>query len=212
VKPRVGVISSPEAEDFLYYVDGKLIYSDKDVPGLDIVIFTGGADVDPSIYEEEKKSWCGWTDISRDFRERAILKLAISSGVKVLGICRGHQLINAILGGKLVQDIQEELGHAHASFTSIEGVSVHDFRPEPNGHWLYPGMAELFPVVNTFHHQAVKVPGKGQEVMCAARDGVIESTVNSTGSIVTFQFHPEWGGIGTKYFQKVMETGNIMFW
>jgi len=201
--PKIGLLGTVGWEDFYNLTEGRVI---KDVPSAltkDILIFTGGEDVDPSIYGEGNR-FCSGTNLLRDLFERNVLVHAIESGVKVLGVCRGHQLINAVLGGKLYQDILKEAGCVH-------GWYEHVFDPSPDKCWRDSSLAELFPVINSYHHQAVELPGKGMEVLLRSHDGIIESTANETGSIVTFQFHPEWDDIGIDYFKKVMATGQLIW-
>ena len=70
-------------------------------------LFTGGQDVSPEIYGEEKTEFCGETSELRDTLESTLLKIAIDENKPVLGICRGLQFINAALGGTLYQDLDE---------------------------------------------------------------------------------------------------------
>lgn len=70
--------------------------------------FTGGADVTPSRYGEEKSAECGTTQPYRDELEFALFEEIVKSGKPIIGICRGLQLINAALGGTLYQDINSQ--------------------------------------------------------------------------------------------------------
>jgi len=69
-----------------------------------IVLFTGGEDVDPSIYGCKKYPRT-WSNIARDRQEKAIFD-ELSSDQLVLGICRGSQLMSALNGGLIVQDVR----------------------------------------------------------------------------------------------------------
>ena len=79
------------------------------VKSIDKLILTGGQNVDPSYYGEEKTADSKDYFLSRDIWEVALVKEALAQGKPVLGICRGLQLYNAVTGGSLNQDIN---GHA----------------------------------------------------------------------------------------------------
>jgi gamma-glutamyl-gamma-aminobutyrate hydrolase PuuD len=68
----------------------------------DIVVFTGGEDVDPSLYGE-KNHETTYSNIERDLEEKAIFE-KIKTNQLVVGICRGSQLMCVLNGGKLVQN------------------------------------------------------------------------------------------------------------
>lgn len=104
------------------YVVGKATYYQKfidnselvkDINEADIVLFTGGEDVTPSMYGEEthKTSYC---NINRDATESAVFDFAVKTGKNMLGICRGSQLLTALSGGKLVQNVHNHsMGGRH---------------------------------------------------------------------------------------------------
>lgn len=68
----------------------------------DIVVFTGGEDVDPSLYGE-KKHETTYSNIERDLEEKAIFE-KIKTNQLVVAVCRGSQLMCVLNGGKLVQN------------------------------------------------------------------------------------------------------------
>ena len=141
-----------------------------------LVIFTGGADINPAIYGQANK----YSSLSpeRDTAEIEVLRRSIVLGKKILGVCRGHQLINAYLGGILVQDITAQLNVIHDSDHELEIVDEGGIIPN-----VFSGM------VNSFHHQGVVKCG---EVLRPTTywKVVYESTENK--NILTTQFHPEW--------------------
>lgn len=77
----------------------------------DIVLFTGGADVDPSIYGK-KAIEATWPNLNRDIYEREFYN-AMLPGQLAIGICRGLQLFCALNGGNLVQDVTSHAGPDH---------------------------------------------------------------------------------------------------
>jgi gamma-glutamyl-gamma-aminobutyrate hydrolase PuuD len=82
---------------------------------LDGLVLQGGVDVSPRTYGEEPRrpEWSG--DALRDEYELALVRAMVDAGKPVLGICRGHQLLNVAFGGSLHQDIKDE----------VEGARVH---------------------------------------------------------------------------------------
>lgn len=145
----------------------------KSIDNCELIIFTGGSDINPEIYHQTNtSSYISAYSIMRDDFEVALLNIAISLGKKVLGVCRGHQLINAALGGQLIQEIAT-------------------IQPHGGYHPLYDTsgiVGHFFENVNSIHHQGVVVPGVGL-TPTSRYGGVIESTESE--QILTVQFHPE---------------------
>ena len=63
-------------------------------------LFTGGQDVEPSLFGEEKDETCGECCRPRDVMEAKLLHAALRHDKPIFGICRGIQFINAMLGGR----------------------------------------------------------------------------------------------------------------
>lgn len=140
-----------------------------------LIIFTGGEDINPKIYGQENTH--SGVNPARDSAEVEVLKYALSLHKKVLGICRGHQLINAYLGGSLVQDLEALLNVRHPAW--------HKLVPINDGGIV----SEIFNEVNSIHHQGVRTVGQGLTATTLYR-GVIESCESQ--DIITTQFHPEF--------------------
>ena len=65
-------------------------------------ILTGGQDVSPALYGQEPSEHCGIVSGLRDSMDAYILRGAVERDKAVLGICRGHQLMNAVFGGTIL--------------------------------------------------------------------------------------------------------------
>lgn len=78
-----------------------------DIKEADIVLFTGGEDVDPSLYGHPKHP-STYSNIERDNYEKEIFEQISPSQIAV-GICRGSQFLCVMNGGQLIQDV-----NAHA--------------------------------------------------------------------------------------------------
>ena len=75
----------------------------------DLVQFTGGEDVSPSLYNEQKhpRTYC---NPYRDTREQLIFKAAQEAGIPCAGICRGGQFLNVMCGGSMWQHVDGHTG------------------------------------------------------------------------------------------------------
>lgn len=79
----------------------------------DVVLFTGGEDVDPSLYGC-KKHPSTYSNIKRDLEEKAIFEKVNPNKQVCVGICRGSQLMCCLNGGVLVQNCHNHaIGHTH---------------------------------------------------------------------------------------------------
>ena len=166
------------------------------IADFDGIILSGGADVCPKSYGEEplKPEWNG--DYIRDQYEIEIFNTALEMQKPILGVCRGHQLINVALGGTLYQDTatQKEGAEIHRDGKVYDRV-FHDINIEPNSI-----LAEIFPEksqvkINSVHHQAIKDLGKGLSVQARSiPDNIIEAIhlENSKSLVMGVQWHPEW--------------------
>src|SRR6478672_5566828 len=78
---------------------------------LDGVVFSGGSDLDPATYGQERHAATDGIVEERDRAELALLQAALARDMPVLAICRGSQLLNVALGGDLVQHLPDVVGH-----------------------------------------------------------------------------------------------------
>lgn len=158
----------------------------------DALLLTGGADIEPSQYGEEKLACCGSTTPIRDHTERVLTVFALERKMPILGICRGIEMLNAVMGGTLYQDVAEQYGASikHPCY-DIPGGDAHTVRYLP-GTLLHSVMGEDGGTVNSRHHQAVKVPAPGLKICALAPDGLTEGLEADDGRpILAVQWHPE---------------------
>ena len=159
----------------------------------DGILLTGGHDVSPEIYGEEpldgKVSCCR----ERDNMEKLVLEDAMKEGKPILGICRGIQFINAVLGGTLYQDLpSQHPSQIEHHQTPPYDIPVHDViisRSKP----LYECLGTDRISVNSYHHQAVKDVAPGLKIMAESEDGLVEALFKPFYSFLwAVQWHPEF--------------------
>lgn len=153
------------------------------------VIVLGGADVDPVMYGAEPAGTrMGSTDAAADAFEAALLRAALDTGVPLLTICRGTQLLNVVLGGTLVQDLDAGM-HRDPSAAAPMVTHAVDVR---DGTRLAAVLGAGRQEIRSGHHQAVDRLGDGLVVSATASDGVVEA-VEMPGDawVVGVQWHPE---------------------
>jgi putative glutamine amidotransferase len=184
----------PEMSLATPHVPNKITAKDY-VDALDGLVLQGGEDMCPESYREDpiNPMWGG--DKIRDQYEIELFHEFVTQGKPVLGICRGHQVINVALGGTLYQDIP----------TQCEGKLNHRDRAKYEHHFhgvrILPGtwLSQIYPgdelkTCNSIHHQAVKALGEGlvAEAM-SDPDGIVEA-VRWEGHcfVVGVQWHPEF--------------------
>lgn len=148
----------------------------------DGLCITGGLDVDARMYHGNPEL-CGVVDLWRDSVESRLFQLFIERKKPVLGICRGMQMINVVLGGTLYEDINERLGYHHP-FKIAHNVNT---KPGSCLHRLFGECVE----VNSFHHQSVKELGEGLELIGWTDEHIVEAIAHKSLPIIGVQWHPE---------------------
>lgn len=162
----------------------------KELQSCDALVFSGGIDVHPSIYKNPKLDYenADEFDLKRDEFEIDAFKIAQEKKMPVLGICRGLQLINCILGGNLKQDLGE-LNKTHKGGPD----KIHSINVEVNS--LLENIVHIKNGnVNSAHHQAINELGQGLKINARAEDGTIEGVErNENGKpfLLAVQWHPE---------------------
>ncbi len=177
---------------------------------IDGLLLTGGDDIDPSWYDEANQFGKSVIDPKRDRVEILLTRQARESGLPILGICRGIQLMNVAFGGSLYQD------------TSLRsGTGAHQVE-EPYVYLEHPvsisrdsrmfGLAGAGTAqVNSRHHQILNRIAPGFTATAFAPDGVVEAIENLLGGcyLVGVQWHPEMSpthGLSIAVFQDFLRA------
>ncbi|MBU3195894.1 gamma-glutamyl-gamma-aminobutyrate hydrolase family protein [Clostridium algidicarnis] len=158
---------------------------------VDGIIISGGHDVNPLLYGEEPSQKLGGILPKRDDFDINLINLAMEAKKPILGICRGHQLLNVVNGGSLYQDLSFIEGcyikHNQASLSNIpthtikikEGTRLREILEEET-------------MCNSFHHLAIKEVAKGFIASAISKDGIVEA-IEYEGEefVMGVQWHPE---------------------
>ncbi len=162
---------------------------------LDGLLLSGGGDIDPARYGEELLPICGPVEPERDDLEIPLARLALEEGKPIFGICRGMQLLNVATGGTLYQDITAQRPdtppHKTSDYQGRRDQTSHTIAIQP-GSPLSDIIGATSHPVNSFHHQAVRQPGSGVELLAWSEDGIPEGLVIPNHPFaLAVQFHPE---------------------
>jgi putative glutamine amidotransferase len=167
-----GRVDEAEVAERLDVADGVLLPG-----GGDLAAYWTGQEDHPSLYD---------LDEEQDAFDLAVARVCLDSGIPLLAVCRGLQVVNAVRGGTVVQDMDEAYGelrhHRHRRHTiTVEAGSL---------------LADVVgPVVEAscYHHQCLADLGKGLEVVARSEEGVIEGVEipEATGWFLGVQWHPE---------------------
>jgi putative glutamine amidotransferase len=159
---------------------------------MDGLLLSGGADLDPALYGEERHPTTV-VELGRDALEQAAFSAAEERGVPVFGVCRGMQAVNVFRGGSLVQDIE---GHTSPAYPAPEATS-HDLEVEA-GTRLAEVLGEGPATVNTYHHQAIRPDQVGRGLRISGYsphpDGDLVEAFEDTDPgrwLMAVQSHPE---------------------
>jgi putative glutamine amidotransferase len=171
---------------------------------LDGLLFSGGSDLDPDLYDQEPHDETSGVHEQRDRAELALLEAALQRDMPVLAICRGSQVLNVARGGDLVQHLPDVVGdekHKHTPGSYAD----HDVTVE-DGTRLASLLGERAPV-KSHHHQGIGRIGEGLRVAAHAEDGTVEA-VEDPGRrfAVGVLWHPEAGDDARLFEELVREA------
>lgn len=154
----------------------------------DALLLCGGEDIDPKYFDQEVNG-SEDPDPDRDEAELALMEKYVAAGKPILGICRGHQLINVALGGDLIQHIGDELCLFHRR-ADLPDDRIHPIRADESG-FVHQLLYTQNLLVNSSHHQALGKLGKRLRAVAWAESGLIEAIEHESLPIRGVQWHPE---------------------
>ena len=199
MKPRIGVTTSarsgwrifPLVAFNLFLTGGTGVRwvagETADVSSVDGIIIGGGDDISPDLYGGRLVT-SSTLDPERDAMERRLVDEAMEQGKPVLGICRGSQMLNVALGGRLDQDAYGTYRASERYWTILPRKTV-EIVPETRlGD--YSGTAPM--KVNALHSQAVSTLGRGLRVAARDTGGMIQAVERVEEPFALgVQWHPE---------------------
>jgi putative glutamine amidotransferase len=206
MKPTIGLTRCSRLDDYVASVEQaggrarvlEVSESPRKLLGeLDGLVLTGGGDIDPVLYGEDRHPTVEDAEPGRDEFEIDLARRAMAADLPLLAICRGAQVLNVAAGGTLVQDIPSAVASTLAhSIVEPKSAEAHAIHVEP-GSRLERALGALVDGsstcrVNSRHHQSVGRVGSGLVPSATAPDGVVEAIEKPDGEFcVGVQWHPE---------------------
>lgn len=154
----------------------------------DLICFTGGADVTPSLYGDKAHQYTG-NDVHRDKEEGEVYQFARKNNIPMVGICRGAQFLNVMSGGRMYQHVEKHtMPHEITDLQTGEVVyvtSTHHqmMMPSPDG--LLVASSHLGGSREWFDGQIAKRDISKED---------IEVVYYASSNCLCFQPHPEFDG------------------
>ena len=203
VRPRIGVTRCEALDDYLTAIQAAggeplvLEAAEPDRPAVDGLLLTGGGDVEAARYGARPHPTESEPDLARDELELDAARRAMDAGLPVLGICRGVQVLNVLLGGTLIQDIPGlRSGHQPHDVARPRDAWAHWIHVAPTSRLASLLGRRLTPDsscrVNSRHHQAPARIAAGLRVVATAPDGIVEALEHDGQRFcLGVQWHPE---------------------
>ena len=167
------------------------LIEDLDVAKYEAMVIPGGHSVTPSMYGAERHPKTKDTDIDKDRFQFAAVQMFIEAEKPVLGICRGEQLINNVLGGTTIQHMDEGWHKEYMTVRIAEGT------------WLYDLLGTEASTYH-YHHQCVDELGDGlYATQWDPESGHIEAYEHKFLPVYGLQWHPDsMDDKGVKVFEE----------
>lgn len=164
------------------------------INGLDGLVLSGGADINPLYMQEEPIPQLQDVDTYRDEYDLILIRLASNRQLPIMGICRGHQILNVAFGGNIFQDIHSQhdfrlLKHSQSLPREEASHSVRLSDGPSKLRKILEGEETL--LVNSIHHQAVRDIAPEFIATATAPDGINEAMEHPEKAIFSVQWHPE---------------------
>ena len=178
---------------------------------LDGFLYAGGQDISPNLYAQRRSRMCGQCCHERDEMETILFRMVYEQDKPLLGICRGIQCINVVMGGTLYQDLPSE----HSSDTEHHQIPPYDVPVHSvkiiGDSPLYKLLKKEALMVNSYHHQAILTLAPKVSAMAVSEDGLIEAVcVPKKRFIWGIQWHPELSCLVDENSRKIFSEFILM--
>ncbi len=178
---------------------------------LDGFLYAGGQDISPNLYAQRRSRMCGQCCHERDEMETILFRMVYEQDKPLLGICRGIQCINVVMGGTLYQDLPSE----HSSDTEHHQIPPYDVPVHSvkiiGDSPLYKLLKKETLMVNSYHHQAILTLAPKVSAMAVSEDGLIEAVcVPKKRFIWGIQWHPELSCLVDENSRKIFSEFILM--
>jgi len=162
--------------------------------GVDGLLLTGsGPDLPPRLYGERQRYKFPLVSERRSDFELDLVSQARTRDLPLLGICGGMQTVNVACGGSLFQDISSQVPTALDHRQQKKAIHVsHPVTVTPNS-LLQKVVDRVILMVNSSHHQSVKLVAPSLVASAIASDGIIEAIESPKHLfLLAVQWHPEF--------------------
>ncbi len=160
----------------------------------DGLLLTGGEDIDYHRYGmNDSSNLCEIHNFRRDSIEFALIERAFEKKMPIMGICRGHQLMNVYFGGSLLFDIPTEIGTKTIHRCAKSDTCRHEVRLVKE-ELLSKISGVKTGLTNSSHHQGVRELAPSLVANAYTEDGLIESVSLKDKDypfLLGVQWHPE---------------------
>jgi putative glutamine amidotransferase len=210
------IILSKASTNYINWIedDGTIIldaYTIKNTDSIlalaDGIILTGGEDINPLQYKDTiNLAVCGDINYQRDTLERKLFDFAFKNKLPLVGVCRGMQMMNVASGGSLYGDIPTEIGTTVIHRNN--GEVMHEIAIVDTCSLIFPLGTDTF-MVNSWHHQGLKIMPNHLRVIARSFDGLPEAVVMDKSEhpfMIAVQFHPERLGKDNPIHQKMRDS------
>jgi putative glutamine amidotransferase len=159
------------------------------------LLLTGGTDINPALYDDSVNAYrCSTIDDYRDLLEMTLIDSAMSWGVPILGVCRGHQMLNVAFGGSLIIDIPSDFDTTVSHRCPDANACFHAVDIDSGS--MLSGISGLISgTVNSNHHQGIKILSPELKIVAYSTDSLPEAVewADPSGKpfLIGVQWHPE---------------------
>lgn len=159
-----------------------------------LVLFSGGADVNPILYNHKSPNNLCHYDNDRDYIDTKIFKIALKNNIKMVGICRGLQFLNVMSGGTLLHHINNHEIESHS--------------------FISPKLKQSI-VVNSLHHQMV-LPHKSSFIIGSTKKQIStiyfednDQKIERNGPDIEALYMPSINACGIQYHPEMMDNNSL---